>query len=80
MIDTIPVSYTHLDVYKRQPLDWEKIRELPAFVICTMQLSDSLWSMAKAYRTTPERICELNGLTEDEIRPGQKLLLMKEVQ
>lgn len=62
------------------PLDWEQIRKLPAFVICTMQSSDSLWSMAKAYRTTPERICELNHLAEEEIHPGQRLLLMKEVQ
>lgn len=78
VLEQIRVEY--ITEIQENPLDWEKIRELPAFVICTMQLSDSLWSMAKAYRTTPERICELNGLTEDEIRPGQKLLLMKEVQ
>ena len=36
--------------------------------------SDTLYSIARQYKTTPERIMELNGLSKgDRIRPGQKL-------
>lgn len=39
-----------------------------------VQKTDTLFSIAKQYNTTPERIMELNGMSKgDKIRPGQRL-------
>ncbi|MBR2401634.1 MAG: LysM peptidoglycan-binding domain-containing protein, partial [Lachnospiraceae bacterium] len=39
---------------------------------------DTLWQIGKKYYVPVERIKELNGLTTDEIMPGDKLLIVKE--
>ena len=44
-----------------------------------VQPGDSLWKIAKKFHTTVDNIKETNGLTEDEIRPGDKLVLIKEI-
>jgi LysM repeat protein len=35
--------------------------------------SETLWAIAREYGTTPARIRDANGLSSDDIRPGQKL-------
>ena len=61
------------------PLDLEALKALPGFLLYVAQPSDTLWEVAKAYRTTTERICELNGLASEELKAGQKLILVKEM-
>lgn len=61
------------------PLDLDAVKALPGFLLYVAQPSDTLWDVAKAYRTTTERICELNGLASEDLRPGQKLILVKEM-
>ena len=39
---------------------------------------DDLWSLAKNYSTTKEGIMEVNELTSEDIKPGEKLLIFKE--
>lgn len=39
----------------------------------TVRRSESLWSIANRYGTTPARLREANGLTSSVIRPGQTL-------
>ena len=43
-----------------------------------MKEGDDLWSLAKRYRTTEQRIREVNGLEERELKAGDKLLIFKE--
>ena len=43
----------------------------------TVQRGDSLWSIANTYKTTVEKIKELNNLTSDSLTIGQKLLIPK---
>ncbi|MDX1643804.1 MAG: LysM peptidoglycan-binding domain-containing protein, partial [Thermoanaerobaculia bacterium] len=41
----------------------------------TVRSGDSLWSLAKRYGTTVDRIRQDNGLTNNVLQPGQKLTL-----
>ena len=58
-------------------LDSAKMNSLPGMVIYVVKPGDSLWSIGRRYYVPVERIQELNGLTGDEIQPGQKLLLTR---
>lgn len=59
------------------PYDQEKGQKLPGMTIHFVQPKESLWEIAKAYRTTAEEIKKQNDLSADEIFSGQKLLLLK---
>ena len=37
-----------------------------------------MWSLAKKYMTTVEGIMEINGLENENVRQGDKLLILKE--
>ena len=63
---------------KEEPLDYEKIREIPGIVGYVVKDGDTLWSIAKSYFTTVESIREQNEELGD-IKPGDKLLIVKEI-
>lgn len=46
-------------------------------VIHEVQYGQTLWSLAEAYHVSVEQIKRLNGLVEDTILPGWKLLIQK---
>ena len=60
-------------------MDLRKIQEMPGIVGYIVQPGDTLWSIAKRYYTTPERICQLNQIEEKEVRPGIGLIIVKTV-
>lgn len=74
-----PMSFECIAEVQEAPLDIEAVKALPGFLLYTVQSSDTLWDIAKAGRTAPARICELNGISEEDVKTGQKLLLMKEI-
>ncbi len=51
-------------------------RAVPMVVYITRS-GDSLWSVAKKFKSTVETIAQLNQLEESELQPGQKLLILK---
>jgi len=53
-----------------------KERAVPMVVYITRK-GDSLWSVAKKFKTTMESIIQLNQLEEGVLHPGQKLLILK---
>lgn len=57
----------------------DKISRLPGLVGYIVGEKESLWDIGKAFNTTIESIMELNELEADSVKPGDKLLLMKEV-
>lgn len=59
--------------------DLEEYKKQPGMVIHFVQPKETLWSIAKGYRTTMEEIKKQNELTVEEVVPGQKLLLLKPV-
>ena len=58
----------------------EKIQEFPSVVGYIVEEGDTLWTIAKEFFTTVDKIKELNGLENDRIKRGDKLLLVKEVK
>lgn len=58
--------------------DGEKKSPMPGAVIYMVQPGDSLWEIAKKYRTTAAEIAAVNEIGEAErLRQGQKLLILR---
>ena len=62
---------------KIRPIDAEVLEKLPGFVIYYAKKGDSLWQIGKKYYVSVQRIKEMNNLTKDEIKAGDKLLIVK---
>ena len=50
---------------------------LPSAVIYIAAPGDDLWSIGRKYHMPVKTVRELNALESDELRPGQKVLLVK---
>lgn len=53
------------------------MKEIPSIVIYYVKPNDSLWTIAKKYRSTIAEIKESNMLKDDTIFPNQQLLITK---
>lgn len=60
-------------------LDYDKLQNMPSIVGYIVKTQDSLWNIAKKYYTTVDKIKELNGLEDDDLKIGDKLIIMKRV-
>ncbi len=58
-------------------LDMNKLSGLPGIVIYIAKEGDSLWDVGKRYYVPIAQIKETNDMTTEEIRPGDKLLIVK---
>ncbi len=74
-----PVCEPVIESAAESPLDMARLQELPGIVGYIVQPGDSLWNIAKKFHTTSDQVMAANGLTDEEVRPGQKLILVKEV-
>ena len=52
---------------------------MPGILGYRVQQGDSLWEIAKRYYTTVQEIMQLNELTSEEVKVGDKLLLLKQM-
>lgn len=64
--------------FEEKPLDLERKKALPVVVGYVVKKEDTLWSIAKQYYTTVERIKEINELEQDEVEEGSRLVIVKE--
>ena len=74
------VVMQHISGVEERPLDMEAVKRLPGFLIYTVQPSDTLWDIAKAYHTTVDGICQLNELGTDLVKQGEKILIVKQME
>lgn len=58
-------------------LDSQKLEKLPGFAIYFVKKGDTLWQIGKKYYVSVEKIKEINQLTSDEIKEGDRLLIVK---
>lgn len=68
-----------LDV-REEPVDAEKLKQMPGIVGYIVQPGDSLWKIARKFHTSVDEIMAANNLTDSLIHPGDKLILVKEVR
>lgn len=54
-----------------------KMKELPSMAGYFVTNADTLWQIGKRYYVPVNRIKELNGLTSDEIKEGDKLIIVR---
>lgn len=64
---------------QEQPLDMERLQAMPGLVGFIAEKEGSLWNIAKEYNTTVENIMQLNQLDHDQVKPGDRLLLLKQI-
>lgn len=60
-------------------LDYNMLQAMPSVVGYIVKANDTLWDIAKKYYTTIDKIKELNGLENDHVKLGDKILIMKKV-
>lgn len=58
-------------------LDSAKLSSLPGMVIYMVKEGDNLWNIGRKYYVPVDTLRELNGLTGDELKAGQKILIIK---
>lgn len=60
-----------------EPLDPARLDQIPGIVGYIVKPGERLWDIAKRYYTTPEKIREANHLGNQELKGGERLLLLK---
>lgn len=58
--------------------DPEKVRSIPGIVGYCVQPGDTLWKIAKKFYTTVDEIREENEEIGEDVKPGQKLILVRQ--
>lgn len=61
-----------------EPINQQRKKSLPGVVGYIVKKDDTLWGIAKQYYTTVERLKQINGLDQDRIDVGDKLVIVKE--
>jgi nucleoid-associated protein YgaU len=65
---------------KEEPIDMEKVNAAPVLKGYIVKSGDTLWKLAKENYTTIEKIMEINELTSEHIKKGDRLILIKSCQ
>lgn len=60
------------------PINQERKKSLPGIIGYIVKKDDTLWSIAKNYYTTVDRIKQINELENDAISAGNRLVILKE--
>jgi len=64
---------------RESALDYAKLEVLPGIVGYVVKNDDTLWKLAKKYYTTVDKIKANNDMTNDLIKAGDTLLIVKDI-
>lgn len=87
-LDVKAVLSFHTTIFQNVPLeligqimvsdiDSNKLGRLPGMVIYMVKNGDNLWNIGKKYYIPVDTLRQINGLNSDELKVGQKLLIVK---
>lgn len=82
ILDTLVMNQIKEPIIKDiqvEPLSMEKIQAVPGLIGYLVKEDDTLWKIAKQYYTTVDHVKEMNDLTSDQIKKGDRLLIVKEM-
>lgn len=68
-----------IEEVKEEPLDMELLKERPGIVGYIAKAGDSLWQIAKENHTTIADIMQTNQRKDENILPGEKILIVKQI-
>ena len=71
----------HMDMIQNirvEPINMEETAKRPSVVGYLVKEGDDLWSLAKRYCTTVDAIKEMNEVSTEQIKQGDRLLIFKE--
>ena len=75
LFDAMHMSFINeIDVSE---IDKQKLSSLPGMSIYVVGKGDNLWNIGKKYYVTVDELMKQNSLTQEELVPGQKLLIVK---
>ena len=60
-------------------LDEKQLRMQPGMIGYIVKNGEKLWDIAKEHRVTMRQLMELNGLTDENIQPKDKLMIVKTI-
>lgn len=63
---------------KLEPMDVNELEKRPGVIGYIVKEGDELWNLAKRYNTTIEGICEINELSDEKLKVGERILIFKE--
>lgn len=75
-----PVRCSVITEIQEKPLNMESLKSLPGITGYIMKKGDRLWDVAKRFHTTVDHVMEMNELDQEEVKEGQRLLLVKELR
>lgn len=81
-LNNLVLNRETIDVVKNieiLPLDMERLQELPGIVGYIADGQKTLWEVAKEHATTIEEIQQVNAMKSDELKRGDKLIIIKSV-
>lgn len=81
-LDTIIFDKQEVSVINgvtEEPLDLKKIQGIPSVVGYIVKDNESLWDIAKNYYTKVEDIRAINNLETSEVKRGDKLIIVKNI-
>lgn len=65
---------------EEKDLDVSMLQKIPGIVGYVVRSDDTLWKIAKKYYTTIDSIRRLNEEVKEEVKPGMRILIMKEIE
>ena len=80
MIVLSPESADVIVQIEEKELDMEKLQQMPSIVGYIVKPGDTLWTIAKKYYTTMDSIKKLNEEVGEDVKPGMRILIVKEIE
>lgn len=82
-IDVIAFSAKNGEVItemKEEPMEYEKMKKIPGIAVYIAEREEPVWNVAKKYLSSVSSIRQMNQLDSDNLKCGQKILVIKKVK